>query len=485
MVDWTSKGERLLFSRIDIAWLVAFRVMFGLLVAWDAWRYVWSGTIAEHFVTPPLLLKFAGFEWVTRMGAFGMNAVYVGMVVTGLAIAAGLFYRAACVGFFFLHTYIFLVAAEYYLNHAYLISVLSLLMATLPAHRAASLDVRRRPEIHTREVHQWPWVLLIGVLGVVYTYGAIAKMNPDWLAAEPVRHWLRWRAEAASDAWVRRVLIDERFVFLIAYGGLFFDLLVVPGMLWRRTRPLFVLLSMGFHLTNAFLFNIGVFPWLMIAATTMFFDRDWPRRVPGYRETFSSAIDTWGTEEDAAPTDPLAGAPRARIVYGLSAFFTVMLLLPLRHHLYPGDVAWNEEGHNYSWRMKLRDKQGRFTYRIVDRNNGERWRVDPREQLTPRQYRKACARPMFAIQYAHYLRDAYRTEGREVSIYADHFVSLNYRPARRLFDPEVDLAAVERNLFAPDPWITPFPGDPLPSPAIALRRELSPRVRQLTARVAR
>jgi len=479
MAALRDKLERLLFARIDIAWLVAFRVLFGLLMAWDAWRYIWLGWVQEHYVDPPLLLKFPGFEWVEATGSVGMHAVFVGMIVTGLAISAGFFYRAACLIFCLLHTYVFLVAAEYYLNHAYLISVLAAVMATVPAHRAASFDVRRRPAIHTTEVHQWTWVLLVGLLGVVYTYGAIAKMNADWLAAEPVRHWLRWRADDASSGLVAQVLVDERFVYLIAYGGLFFDLLVVPGMLWKRTRPLFLLLSLGFHLTNHFLFSIGVFPWLMIAATTMFLDRDWPRKVPGYRDIFSRAIDELGTEEGVAPDDPLADTRRGRVMAAMGVFFAVMVLMPLRHHLYASEVAWSEEGHVFSWRMKLRDKQGRFTFRVVDKETGRTWRIDPTEQLNDRQYRKACGRPYFVHQYARYLRDAYARDGVEVAVYADHFVSLNYRPERRFIDPKVDLALAERHIIASDPWILPFRGDPLPSPAIRLRKGLGAKAREV------
>ena len=74
---------------------------------------------------------------------------------------------------------------------------------------------------------------------------------------------------------------------------------------------------------------------------------------------------------------------------------------------YPDDVAWNEEGHNFSWRMKLRNKQGHYTLRVVDKHTGESWTVNPRTQLGDRQHRKSNGRPDMLLQYVHYLRDAY------------------------------------------------------------------------------
>jgi hypothetical protein len=48
-------------------------------------------------------------------------------------------------------------------------------------------------------------------------------------------------------------------------------------LLWRRTRVLAYLAALAFHLTNWYLFNIGIFPWIMICATLLFFPPSWPR----------------------------------------------------------------------------------------------------------------------------------------------------------------------------------------------------------------
>lgn len=45
------------------------------------------------------------------------------------------------------------------------------------------------------------------------------------------------------------------------------------------------------------------------------------------------------------------------VLFGL--YFLIQLLLPLRHFLIEGNVAWTEEGYRLSWRMMTRDKSGR------------------------------------------------------------------------------------------------------------------------------
>ena len=68
-------------------------------------------------------------------------------------------------------------------------------------------------------------------------------------------------------------------VYFYSYGGLLLDLLAVPLLLWRRTRLLTFVALILFHINNAYMFSIGIFPWLMIAATTIYFDPAWPKLV--------------------------------------------------------------------------------------------------------------------------------------------------------------------------------------------------------------
>ena len=459
--------HRLLFTRIDIAGLVVFRVMFGILMAWDMGKFVTFGWVSQHYTDPPMTFGFIGFLWVKVLPPALMYAAFGITVGAAIGIALGAYYRLSCFLFFLGHTYVFLVGAEFYLNHAYLISVFAFLMIFIPAHRALSIDAIRVPKLYSNTVHRWPIVLMCGLFGVVYTYGAIAKLNADWMIGfEPIRHWLAHRAATASEP-MATYLRHEYLVAFVAWGGTAFDMFVAPAIIWRRTRPIAVVLSYMFHLSNAYLFNIGVFPWFMMAATTLFFVPSWPRtRLGEFGRQIAHYIDDVVPEDYVEGEDVIALDARSKkqIIWALSGFFTVMILLPLRHHLYPNNVAWTEDGHFFSWRMKLRDKRGRITLRIKDKATGNSWIVNPRDELSPRQVRKMTGRPDLLLQYVHFLRDRYKKhDNMDVEIRADVMMSLNYRKEQRFIDPDRDLTQERHHLGAYD-WVLPFEPTPLPSP---------------------
>lgn len=445
---WTQALERWLFDPEDAASLVVFRIAFGLVMAWDMLGYATAGWTREYFYTDLFLFKYHPFEWVDRLPPAMLRGVLYGSVVAALGVAFGAFYRVCAIALFLGHTYVFLLSASHYLNHAYLISLLCFLAIFLPAHRACSVDAWWRPAWARRTLPRWARATLMVQFAIVYVYGGIAKLNPDWLVYRtPIRQWLlnaSRRVPFGGD-----ILANDIVGLLVPYGGVVYDLFVVPALIWRKTRWYAVAASFVFHLTNAYMFNIGVFPWLMLAVTPIFFEPDWPRKIPRLGPVFGRWVD-----RGAAFDDPQR---RRLIFYAWCAWFVVQILMPLRHHVYPGPVEWNEEGHMYSWRMKLRSKTGKISYRVVDPETQRRWTVDPAEELTSRQVRKLVGRPEFILQYAHHLDEVYRERHgvADPQVYADAFVSLNYRKRQRFVDPDVDLSA-ERPSFGSYTWVLPF-----------------------------
>jgi vitamin K-dependent gamma-carboxylase len=444
---WLSRPE-------DAAGLAFFRIAFGVLMAVEAVRYLASGWVRSYFFDVEYLFRYMGFEWVHPLPYPAMIVLFCVLTVAGLAMAAGIFYRAATALLLVGHLYVFLLDATHYLNHIYLLLLLLTLMLFLPADRALSIEARLRPARARREVPTWARAVLVGQISIVYVYGGIAKLNADWIAGRPIRQWLvlsyrevSWRAEIITEPW---------FAEMIVWGGIVFDLCIVPLLLWRRTRLLAVLASLGFHLTNAYLFNIGVFPWAMLIATTLYFRPSWPRWIPWVGPRLAAEIDRGRVDEAGLASLRPLGA------WAMAAWFTIQALLPLRHHLYPGDVAWTEEGHYFSWRMKLRSKSGSARFFVTDPATGERWVVHPRDELTRRQAAKMTAKPDLILQYAHHLARRYEAElGRPVEVRADVKVALNYHPRRRVIDPDVDLAKVRPSL-APSAWILRHDADDRP-----------------------
>lgn len=438
--------------------------MFGLLLAVGTAIALSGGVVRRRWVEPAVHFTFVGFSWVRPLPAWAMYAVFGTKLVAALAMAGGVRYRAAALIFFVCHAYVFLLSPEFYLNHDYLIALFALVSAVVPAHRALSFDAWRRPTRAARVVPRWSYVVFCGLLSVVFVYGGVAKMNADWLAGEPVRHWLARRSASSP---LGALLANELVVMTVAWGGMLFDTLVPVMLAWRRTRPLAFALSLVFHLTNHHLFRIGIFPWFMLAATTLFADPSWPRRLPLVGGPISRALARSAARGEMRPRSPAA---ERSVMRGLVAFGAVMILVPLRHHLYPGNVAWNEEGHVLSWRMMLHHKTGRVDYVVRNRVSGKTWRVRPERWLTARQRRKLAGRPEFVLQFAHVLRDHYAARGRDVEVRANAHASLNYRRRQRLIDPDVDLARV-RSSFRHYTWILPFEDTPIrpPTPMPAAR----------------
>ena len=425
-----------LFEPRDIRPLVFLRIAFGLILLADFAGHVVTGEVRSAYITPPFHFKYYGFEWVEPWGARGMYLHFYLVAAVALSVALGLFYRASAVLLFLGVTYVFLLEQAEYLNHYYLVCILCFLFIFLPAHRAVSLDAFRRPEIRSATAPAWTLLLLRAQLAIVYIYAGIAKLNPDWLRGEPMRSWLAGRTGVPV---IGPLLDTEWAAYFFSYGGILLDLFVVPLLVFRRTRVLGFALAIFFHLTNAAVFEIGIFPWLMIAATLLLFSSD---DVP----------------EGVAQRMPPPTSPRGRrLVLGfLGAFLAIQLLVPLRHFLYPGDVAWTEEGHRFSWRMKLRGKSGATRFTVSDPVSGKRWDVLPSKHLTARQVRKMGGHPDMVLQFAHHLAEVYRKQGySRVEVRAKVEASLNGRRPQPLVDPDVDLAAQPRNLL-PAPWILPL-----------------------------
>ena len=255
------------------------------------------------------------------------------------------------------------------------------------------------------------------------------------------------------------ILGSELVVGIVVQGGLWFDLLIAPALLWRRTRVIAVLVSTSFHLSNAYLFNIGIFPWFMLVATTLFFAPNWPRRLPW----LGPRIDGWlGPVPD--PGDVPSTETGRWTLRGVGLWLAIQLVLPLRHHLYPGNVAWTEEGHYFAWRMKLRSKKGSARFVLKDRDSGDSWVVDPRAELGARQTRKMVGKPDLILQYAHHLARRWQQEkGVDVEVRAQVNVSLNHRRRQPLIDSTVDLTQVSVSIWPAD-WILPGPTQPVPRP---------------------
>jgi vitamin K-dependent gamma-carboxylase len=437
------------FRPVDAASLAFFRIAFGTIMLWEVWRYFAGNRIRRFYLEPPVLFTYFGFDWVRPWPGDGMFWHFAALGILSVFIALGLWYRIAATLFFLGFTYIFLLSQAEYLNHFYLVSLISLLMIFIPAHRIWSVDARSvgRASPPAVAVPAWALWLLRAQIAIVYFFGGLAKLNADWLRGEPMRTWLANRADYPI---IGPLFTQEWTPYFFSYGGLLFDLLIVPFLLWRRTRAAAFVLAVFFHVTNACLFEIGIFPWFMLAATTLFFNPGWPRRLLRM------------AQPKALPLIIPSPLPKGRGVPVLaSIYLLIQLLIPLRHWLYPGNVHWTEEGHRFSWHMKLRTKAAEAQFFVTDPASGRTRVIDPKLMLGRELARDMAARPDMVLQYAHHLaREARRQGAQRVEVRARVVASLNGRPAQLLVDPQINLAAESRSL-KPARWILPLTGVPV------------------------
>jgi hypothetical protein len=211
-----------------------------------------------------------------------------------------------------------------------------------------------------------------------------------------------------------------------------------------------------FHATNHLIFNIGIFPYLSMVLTSLFFEPDWPLRFVKWLSRHSGVIRGWRERW----VGHLAGIAPHPVSWHLRPAALVLLValhvfLPLRNYLFATDVNWSEEGHRYSWRMMLRSKQGAGYYKLRDVETGKEEFVRPIDSLNHKQYRKMVTHPDMILQYAHYLHDVRARAGQEVEVYGEFRVRLNGRDMQPFTDPTVDLAATDWHYFTTKPWVLP------------------------------
>ena len=429
-----------LFKKIDNAQLVVFRVFYGLLVSAECYGAIATGWVRRTLVEPKFTFNFIGFDWLQPLPGNGMYIYFAIMGTLGVLITLGYKYRFSALTFAIMWTGVYLMQKTSYNNHYYLLMLLGYIMAFLPANRDYSLDAKHNPSFRSTTMHNWVRWMIILQLFIVYTYASIAKLYNDWLDLSIIELLMKSKA----DYYVIGDLLQQKWVHqIVAVFGIVYDLLVVPALLWKPTRKLFLYLSFFFHLFNSIVFQIGIFPYLALAFIVFFFP---PKSI---RSTF---LKRKSEHVDNTPEIP----KRKRLILSvLSIYFLVQLLLPLRHHAFQDDVLWTEEGHRLSWRMMLRSRAGTLRMQVIDKESGKMEYINLKDHLTKKQSRKVACYPDFTWQFAQYIKKEYAKKGQDVQIFVKNKVKVNSAKYIDFIDPKVDLASVPWKHFAHNDWILP------------------------------
>lgn len=449
------------FQPVGIHPLVFFRVVFGFLGFADVLGvWVYYHLHLGYFQPEDLHFKYTWFHWVHPLPEPFLSMVFLITMAAGLAVMVGWRYRLHTVIFALGFSYIFLLEKALYLNHGYLFAWISWIMVFLPAHRHFSVDAFRCPALRSTTAPRWSVLVMPFLMGVVYFFGGVAKMGNDWLAGYPMVIWLRKVHDMPllGPLWA----LPQTGLFM-SWAGMLIDLSAPLFLSLRKTRPWMLFALVLFHLTNTLIFQIGIFPWLSLALSLMFFPPQWHwqtfQLLRSKVKLLQKLDDRWLQKvANTAPRKQFSIAwPRSATLVVLAALAAFHLLMPLRHHLFEGPVAWTEEGHCFSWRMMLRTKSGGGYFLLLPPDGKQPQRVNAHQFLNTRQLEKLFTNPEMIWQFAQFLAHRYEVEnGQRPAIFARIHCRLNGRPLQPFIDPDTDLAAVPWEPFKHAEWIVPF-----------------------------
>lgn len=440
----TKKLLPLLWQPIPALPFQVFRIVFGLLMVIGTVRFMALGWIEDHYVNPIFHFKYWGFEWVEPLPVFWLYAVHYLMIAAalGVAFATKWLYRVSAITLFVTFTYTELIDLTYYLNHYYYVSLVCLLLCIIPSPAA----ITQKNSV----IPAWVAYIFQAQIAIVYVYAGLAKINYDWLIlALPLKIWL-----PAHD---KMPIIGEVFTwkitpYLFSWLGMLYDCFIVFFLAHKKTRLIAYFFVIVFHVIVGLLFQIGIFPLVMIGGTLIFFE--WGKNCPNANFIAALYHCYKGNLQDIKPIK-LHLAQKV-IIFFLAIYFTFQLLFPWRYLLYEGNIFWTEEGYRFAWRVMLMEKAGTATFYVKDTATGREGVVNNSDFLNSHQEKQMAMQPDMILQFAHFLGNYYEKQGiTKPAVRAEVYVTLNGRPSQILINLNKDLMK-ENDTFAAKKWILPY-----------------------------
>ncbi|XP_051830326.1 vitamin K-dependent gamma-carboxylase isoform X1 [Antechinus flavipes] len=446
----------------DPASLGVFRVLFGLLMALDIPQERGLSFLDHRYLDGLEVCRFPLIEALRPLPLDWMYLVYTVMFLGALGMTLGLWYRLSCLLFLLPYWYVFLLDKTSWNNHSYLYGLLAFQLSFMDANRYWSLDGLRNRSKKNAHVPLWNYTVLRGQIFIVYFIAGVKKLDADWIGGYSMgslaRHWLF--------SPFKLVLSEEMTSLLVVHWcGLLLDLSAGFLLFFDASRLVGLLFVSYFHCMNSQLFNIGMFPFVMLASSPLFCSPDWPRRLVARCPQWLRGL--LPTTADAQPSlscvykrSRTKGSPGTRLRHRLGAIFTVFylleqLFLPYSHFITQGYNNWTNGLYGYSWDMMVHSRSHqhvKITYR--DGRTGELGYLNPGVFTQSRRWKDhADMLKQYAVCLNRLLPN-YNVS--DPQIYFDVWVSINDRFHQRLFDPRVDIVQAAWSPFRPTPWLQPL-----------------------------
>ena len=206
---------------VSSASLAAFRFILGVMMLVGVARLYAYGWVDQLYIRPAYHFAYWGLEFVRPLPPPWIHVHLALLALCCLGVALGVFYRISAVGFCLLFAWLEFSEKATYLNHYYLVTLLSLAFLVLPMARGYSVDAWRRGTWHAMVPAWVPWFFRLQ-LSWVYFCAGVAKLGPDWLLhAQPLKLWL---SNMQDVPLVGPWLAIPTTAYLMSWAGCVFDL---------------------------------------------------------------------------------------------------------------------------------------------------------------------------------------------------------------------------------------------------------------------
>ncbi|MBK8562400.1 MAG: HTTM domain-containing protein [Saprospiraceae bacterium] len=442
-MNWIPKLRTYLSEPIPGHVLGLFRIIFGCFMVYEMIDYIQIDLVLNAFVLPKIQLEY--FEFIKPLPTGVLQAMLYTMLACAALIALGVLFRPACFLFGSFYFYFFLLDKGIFNNHLYLFILLAFVLGFTHADRFLSVgNLWRKPVAADLMVPRWEIFIFQLHFAIVYFYGGLAKLNPDWLIHfQPVKRMIEVYPDSGLLAgWLK---LGFQPVFF-SYAGLAFDL-AVPFLLWWKPSRRWVLVPIiYFHISNALTFDdIGIFPFIMMASTAIFFDIS---ELPVLRSLAKAKHKN---------TELLESPGWAKRILG--AYIVFQLLFPFRGLFLPNPVNWTMIANRFAWRMKCQSREiTEMVFTIQEGPTGQKMPVDIKTFINTMQVNVVSHDVAAVASVARGLARIGKAQGMvDPLVYASIKVKWNGRPPANTVNPEVELSKLRVNPFEKLDWVMPIP----------------------------
>ncbi len=430
--------------------------IYGVVLILEAASYLNKRFIEDGIIAPKVHFTFDCFGWVKPVSPGLMKFSLALWFICGLLMIANRLRKPAMLVHFITFSYFLLLDKSYFNNHLYMQCLLALIFF---------FYTPRTNEKGISYIPRYYLLLLQLMVVMVYFYGGLVKLNYDWMVRmEPMKSLV---GNLSKNALLSSAAGSSLVVYMLNYGGVFFDILIGPMLWWKKTRKLAIWLCLGFHGLNYFLFNfgqngeIGMFPPLMFSTCLLFVDAEKVRLW--WTSKFGSSANKIVLKPKNSPVDPEqlpSFAHHAKFFLPLTIVFVIwQLLMPLRPFLFSGKTAWTHQGNYFSWRMKSSIKEGTVKFYGALSPADSLRQIDIGKIINTLQVNHLMNDPTTILVMGDYIKKELVKRGAKDPVVQCHsMISLNAMPPEPIVDSTINILTLTHKMTEDDEWILPHKG---------------------------